>query len=234
MAAKPKRLKIKIVGCGGIGSWLMDPLCTLLNFSTVPSIEVALIDGDIYEERNRESQNFDLIGPKASVTAIRLKERFPRLFFVDYPTYLTQDNISTLIREHDIVAVCVDNQKTRKLISDRAVKLDNITIVSGGGEFTDGVVLVHVRRNGNNLTPPLANKYHPEIQHPGDNTPADEKGDEGQVPVASPQLVATNFAIASLMLNALYQFVTGDMKSVKYNEVFVDITTNQAKSRLRQ
>jgi hypothetical protein len=233
MATTPKGLKIKIVGCGGIGSWLVDPLCTLLNFSTVPSIEVALIDGDFYEERNRESQNFDWIGPKASVAAARLKERSPRLFFVDYPTYLTEDNIGTLIREHDIVAVCVDNHKTRKLISDRAETLDNIIVVSGSNDLTDGVVLVHVRRDGENVTLPLANKYHPELQNPVDTNPGEgeDRGKQGQ---ESPQLVATNFAIASLMLNALYRIVTADVKSMRYSEVFMDIITNQAKSRLRR
>jgi molybdopterin/thiamine biosynthesis adenylyltransferase len=232
---KQKGLKIKVIGCGGIGSWLVDPLCTLLNFSTVASIEVSLIDGDTYEERNRERQNFDQIGPKASITAARLKDRFPRLMFWDHPSYLTDSNIITHIREHDIVAVCVDNHKTRKLISDRAEELDNVTIISGGNELTDGNVLVHVRRDGKDVTPPLANKYHPELQNPGDKNPGDDKEHGCQVMAAvEPQLVATNFAIASLMLNTLYKFVTGHERAGKYSEVNVDIITNQAKAQLRK
>ena len=233
MATTPKGLKIKIVGCGGIGSWLVDPLCTLLNFSTSPLIEVGLIDGDNYEERNRESQNFDWTGPKASVTAARLKERFPRLLFMDYPTYLTEDNIGTLIREHDIVAVCVDNHKTRKLTSDRAETLVNIIVVSGSNDLTDGVVLVHVRRDGENVTLPLANKYHPELQNPRDTNPGGGTDHGSRGPEAH-HLVATNFAIASLMLNALYRIVTADVKSLRYSEVFMDIISNQAKPRLRR
>jgi tRNA A37 threonylcarbamoyladenosine dehydratase len=90
---RSKGLKVKVIGCGGIGSWLVDPLCTLLAYSNYPTVEVSLIDGDTYEERNRERQNFMEIGPKATVTAQRLREKFPRLLFWDHPTYLTDANI---------------------------------------------------------------------------------------------------------------------------------------------
>lgn len=232
---RPKGLKIKVIGCGGIGSWLVDPLCTLLNFSSIPSVEVSLIDGDIYEERNRERQNFGEIGPKASVTANRLRERFPRLMFWDHPVYLTDANIITHVREGDIVAVCVDNHKTRKLISERAEELENITVVSGGNELTDGNVLLYVRRDGENVTLPLANKYHPELLNPGDKNPGDEKEKGCQVMAAvEPQLVATNFAAASHMLNELYKIVTNHDRVGKLNEINFDIITGQAKAQSRK
>lgn len=232
---KPNGLKIKVIGCGGIGSWLVDPLCTLLAFSPVPSIEVTLIDGDTYEERNRERQNFDEIGPKASVTASRLKDRFPRLQFWDEPTYLTEGNIISRIREHDIVAVCVDNHKTRKLISDRAEELDNVTIISGGNELTDGNVLIHVRRDGENVTLPIANKYHPELLKPGDKNPGDDKEHGCQVMAAvEPQLVATNFHVASCMLDEIYKVVSDHAGVGMASEVNFDILTGNAKSQLRK
>jgi molybdopterin/thiamine biosynthesis adenylyltransferase len=235
MAKKPKGLKVKVVGCGGIGSWLIDPLCTLLNFSTIPSIEVGLIDGDTYEERNRERQNFDVIGAKATITAARLKDRFPRLFIQDHPAYLNDANIISLIREHDVVAVCVDNHKTRKLISDRAEELDNIIVVSGGNELTDGNVLVHIRRDSENVTLPLANKYHPELQNPGDKNPGDDKEHGCQVMAAAePQLVATNFNVASIMLNELYKIVTNHDRVGKVSEINFDILTGNAKAQLRK
>lgn len=234
MAKASKGLKIKIVGCGGIGSWLVDPLCSLLNFSLIPSIEVTLIDGDTYEERNRERQNFDVIGPKASITAARLKEKFPRLFIQDQPAYLTDANIIQLVRDGDIVVCCVDNHKTRKLVSDRAEELENVTVVSGGNELTDGNVLIHVRRDGKDITLPLANKYHPELQNPGDKNPGDDKEHGCQVLQAvEPQLVATNFMVAAFMLSELYKIVTGHERVGKSSEVNFDILTGNAKAQLR-
>lgn len=230
-----KGLKVKVVGCGGIGSWLVDPLCTMLAFSHYPTVEVSLIDGDTYEERNRERQNFLEIGPKASVTAERLRIHFPRIMFWDHPAYLTDANIIQLIRENDIVAICVDNHKTRKLISDRAEELDNITIVSGGNELTDGNVFVHIRKDGQNLTLPIANKFHPELLNPNDKNPGDEKEKGCQIMAAvEPQLIATNFQAASTMLATLYKIILQPEKAGKYSEVNFDILSNQAKAQLRK
>jgi molybdopterin/thiamine biosynthesis adenylyltransferase len=237
--SKKKGLKVKVVGCGGIGSWLVDPLCTMLNYSAVPSIEVSLIDGDSYEERNRERQNFTEIGPKATITAARLREKFPRLMFWDHPVYLTDANIISLIRENDVVALCVDNHKTRKLVSDRACELDDVTIISGGNELTDGNVFTHVRRDGKNLTLPLANKYQPNILKPSDKNPGDDKEHGCQVMAAAePQLIATNFGAAYVMLCEIYKLVANEPKHQerlgKTSEVNFDILTGNAKSQLRQ
>lgn len=236
MAVKNKSgLKIKIIGCGGIGSWLVDPLCTMLSFAPIKNIEVSLIDGDTYEERNRERQNFDDIGPKAVVTSARLRKNYPRLTFWEHPTYLTENNSIQLLRENDIVVVCVDNHKTRKLISDRAEELDNVIVISGGNELTDGNVLIQIRQNGDDVTLPLANKYHPELVNPTDKNPGDNREEGCQIAqIGAPQLVATNFAIASAMLNSLYVAILQPDKFGKYNETNVDILTNQAKSALRK
>lgn len=230
-----KGLKIKVIGCGGIGSWLVDPLCTMLSYAPYTQVEVTLIDGDTYEERNRERQNFGEIGPKATITCDRLKKNFARLTFWDNPAYLTDANAIKLIREDDIVVVCVDNHKTRKLISDRASELDNVTVISGGNELTDGNVLVQIRRDGGDFTLPLANKYHPELMNPDDKNPGDNKEQGCQAQQASaPQLVATNFAIAATMLNSLYVAIMQPDNFGKYTEVNVDIVTNQAKTALRK
>lgn len=207
----------------------------MLSFAPFNNIEVTLIDGDTYEERNRERQNFDEIGPKASVTATRLKKQFGRLTIWDQPVYLTDANIIQFIREGDIVVGCVDNHKTRKLISDRAAELDDITIISGGNELTDGNVLVAIRKDGKDVTLPLANKYHPELMNPDDKNPGDNKAEGCQAQQAgAPQLVAMNFAIASKMLNSLYVAILRPEDFGKYNEVNVDIVTNQAKTALRK
>jgi len=210
VAKKP--LKIKVIGTGGIGLCLLPSLCRYLNYNgeKFPAVEVSLIDGDTFEERNRERQDFVETGPKASMTAAEYRGKFPRLMFWDHPVYVADHNIIQLIRENDIVLLCVDNHKTRKLISDRAEELKNVTIISGGNDWTNGNVLLHLRREEKNLTPPLASKYHQEILNPTDENPADvEQKAEGcaELAVAAPQLLITNNYIAANMLAALYNII---------------------------
>lgn len=229
-----KPLKIKVIGTGGIGLCLLPVLCRYLNFSDekFPNVEVTLIDGDTFEERNRDRQEFDDIGPKATITAQEYRGKYPRLMFWDNPVYVGEHNVVQLIREDDIVVLCVDNHATRKLISDRAEELNNITVISGGNDWTDGNVLTHIRRDGANLTPPLANKYHPEIVNPLDENPADiQEKAEGcaALVIGEPQLLITNNYIAANMLAALYNVI--DKKRfaqvlenpANYAEVYCDL-----------
>jgi hypothetical protein len=154
--------KIKVIGLGGVGLCLLPTLCRFLNYGDFPSVEVHLIDGDEFEERDRDRQDFTVTGPKASVVADEYREKFPRIMFWDHPVFLAEQNVIAFIRENDLVFVCVNNHRTRKLVSDRAEQLESITVISGGNDYTDGNVQVHVRQDGKNLTLPLANKYHPE------------------------------------------------------------------------
>lgn len=231
---KKRPLKVKVIGAGGIGLFVLEPLCMFLNYSEIPSIELSVIDGDVYEERNRERQAFDKIGPKATVTVNRLKDRYPKILFWDHPVFVTEGNVINLIREHDVIMMCVDNHNTRKLISDRAEELDNVTLISGGNDYTDGNLLVHVRRNGKDLTLPIANKYHEEIVKPKDKHPGEIAALGCQAMVATePQLVFTNNLVAAHMLSAFYG-ITQKGKEDKYNEVYVDLITNNSKALLRK
>ncbi|RTK97744.1 MAG: ThiF family adenylyltransferase [Neisseriaceae bacterium] len=216
-----KSLKIKVVGTGGIGLCVLPSLCRYLNYSVdkFPDVQIGLIDGDVFEDRNRERQSFSQIGPKATMTAESYSKEFPRLTITDHPVYLDENNIFQHLREGDTVLVCVDNHKTRKLISDRAEELKNITIISGGNDLTDGNVLVHIRKNGKNITPPLASEFHPEIANPMDKHPGEvvAQGCQAQAP-ASPQLLFTNNLIAANMLAFLHNVIDEDnMKKITAN-----------------
>jgi molybdopterin/thiamine biosynthesis adenylyltransferase len=240
-----KPLKIKVIGTGGIGLCLLPTLCRYLNYNgeKYPAVEISLIDGDSFEERNRERQDFVEVGPKASMTAAEYRGKFPRLMFWDHPVYVADNNVIQLIRENDIVLLCVDNHKTRKLISERAEELKNVTVISGGNDWTDGNVLVHIRRDEKNLTPPLANKYHPEIMNPTDKNPAEvEQKAEGcnELAVSEPQLLITNNYIAANMLAALFNLV--DEKQYEkvlaaphnYAELYCDLTVLKTLPRERK
>jgi molybdopterin/thiamine biosynthesis adenylyltransferase len=232
-----KPLKIKVVGTGGIGLCLLPVLCRYLNYSTekFPDVQISLIDGDHFEERNRERQDFVEVGPKASMTAAKYKGEYPRLLIQDHPVYVADYNVIQLIREGDIVLLCVDNHNTRKLISDRAEELNNVIVISGGNDLTDGNVLVNIRRDGKNVTLPLTSGFHPEIANPTDKHPDDVVEAQGcqVVAVAEPQLLFMNNLIAANMLAFLYnvleekQFEKILSAPEHWHELLVDMKGNK-------
>lgn len=226
-----KNIRVKVIGCGGIGTHLLPCLSMYLNYSDY-DVELTLIDGDEFEEKNRTRQHFSERGMKAMVVADDLRPKFEKIKIVDQPVYVTEDNVKTLISEGDVVMVCVDNHATRKLISDQSVTLKNVTVISGGNDWTDGNVMLHVRRDSQDVTLPMANKYHPEIVNPTDLNPAKiakRSGCQQEMPSA-PQLVIANNAIAAVMLNCFYATLT---KMPDYSEVYVDVLTNNARATKR-
>jgi len=221
-------MKFKVVGVGGIGCCLLPVLSRFLNFS-FPRTEVTLIDGDSYTEDNGYRQTFDRLGNKAEVTAERLEKEFPQLFFRAKAVYLTEDNVFSLLREEDIIFLGVDNHATRKLVSDRCEELSDVVLISGGNFLTDGNIQIFVRKEGTDLTLPLTNEFHPEIQNPADRNP-DEIGCDELVE-SEPQLLITNNAIAASMLSAFYAHLQGNLD---YDEVYVDILTGNCRQVCRR
>jgi len=216
---------IKVVGIGGIGGCLLPVLAKFLSHQNESNITITLIDGDGYEAKNRERQFFQMLGNKAEVTLARFAVEYPEINWVAKNVYITERNIVELIRKDDITLLCVDNHATRKLVSDRLEEISTGILISGGNEFTDGNIQVFIRKNGKNLTLPLTSDFHPEITSPSDRNPG-EIGCEAMVESA-PQLIITNNMIAALMINALYAFLQG---GVKYDEVYVDIISNNARA----
>ena len=218
--------KIKVIGAGGIGIHLLEPLSRYLSYSN-DNIEITVFDGDKYEERNRERQRFSACENKADNTVSVLKEEFPKIHFRAKSEYLTDDNIVTSIREGDVVFLCVDNHATRKLVSDRCRELDNVTLISGGNDYTDGNVIFYLRQNGKDVTKPPtalhAKIASPEDKNPGLVTDVERHGCE-QESLANPQLLFMNLAIASCMCNCYYAYENG---KANFEQIYVDILTQR-------
>lgn len=218
--------KIKVIGAGGIGGHLLEPLCRYLSY-TEDYVEVTVFDGDKFEERNRERQRFSECENKAQHTVEILKKEFPKIHFKAKGEYLTDDNIITSIRNDDVVFMCVDNHSTRKLVSDRCEELDNVTLISGGNDYTDGNVITYIRKDGKDVTkPPTA--LHPKIAEPEDKNPGDLTDEERQgcqqEAQTNPQLLFANLAIASSMCNCYYAY---EQNKVNFEQVYVDILTQR-------
>jgi molybdopterin/thiamine biosynthesis adenylyltransferase len=214
--------KIKIIGAGGIGCYLVEPLARYLSFSE-DNVEITVIDGDSYEEKNRERQKFSECNNKAEETVERYKKEFPRIHFRSKAEYIVPENVISKIRENDTVLLCVDNHSTRKLVSERCSELKNITLISGGNDYTDGNVICYIRKDGKDITRSPVDLHdkiaNPTDKNPGTYTEAERSGCQQQTE-QNPQLLFTNVAIASMMLNC-YRKCENDQ--VNFHQIYVDI-----------
>lgn len=190
-------------------------------------IALTIIDGDTYESKNRDRQVFDEIGNKARVSIEMLKRvpDFSRLILKAKEEYITDDSAEYLLEEGDIIFLCVDNHKTRNLVSRFCEDFGNVVLISGGNEYIDGNVQVFIRKEGKNLTLPLGNRYHPEIESPEDKSPYEMSCEE--LAHSVPQLVIMNNAIAATMLDVFYAYTQG---RVNFDEVYVDILSNNCRA----
>jgi molybdopterin/thiamine biosynthesis adenylyltransferase len=222
-------MNIKIIGLGGIGSILCERLCRFLNYSQVDTnFNVTLIDGDEYEDKNLERQEFTRLGDKAEIKASDLKVKYLNLI-IDYVIdYINADTISGVIKEKDIIFLCVDNHKTRMVVSNYCKTLNDVILISGGNELTDGNVQIFVRKGGVDLTPDLC-AYHPEIANPSDRSP-DEMSCE-ELSKSEPQLYFTNLSVATIMCWAYYNVVV--QQNIKASEIYFDMSIMSVDAKTR-
>jgi molybdopterin/thiamine biosynthesis adenylyltransferase len=218
-----------VIGLGGIGSALIDPLCRFLNSTYGNDISVEMIDGDVYDEKNHERQNFNLsnIGEyKSEYHAKRIDNTFSRLCKVMARNeYITNSNSMSIIKENSVVFSCVDNHKTRRNIQEACANLNDVILISGGNEYTDGNVQSFMKKKGRFLTPRIDDeRYHPEINNPKDRSPDEISCEELIEEGSEPQLIFTNLSVATNMLNTFYLAINNKLK---YQELYFDILTGK-------
>jgi molybdopterin/thiamine biosynthesis adenylyltransferase len=228
--------QIVLIGMGGVGTHL-EPFLRYVSYKW-PDKAVVLVDGDTYENRNKERQSFQADGNKATVKALELEQTFPNLNFIPIPEYVTTDNIAGIVPEGSCVLCAVDNHPSRTLISEYMESLDDGMLISGGNDYHDGTVQIHVRQDGRNLTPPIT-QYHPEINK-----------DNGKHPLAlscldaaetSPQLVLANNMVATLMAALFWRFEQAVQAAEEANkpvdfptpEMYFDLTTGSVRPARR-
>jgi molybdopterin/thiamine biosynthesis adenylyltransferase len=216
---------IIVVGLGGIGSHLVEPLARYV-VAAAPETTLKLVDGDAYSLSNLARQRAvesHIGGNKAEVQAELVRRALPRLKVVPVPQFVHARNVRDLVTEGSCVLSCVDNHATRKLLNDAVSRLRSGLLVSGGNEYRDGSVQVYVRNGGKNRTNPL-DKFHPEIAAPEDDNPADLTCEELQSLPSQEQIIFTNLTAAALMLNAFYAVAQAGY--VLYEEAYFDIISN--------
>jgi len=228
----PKRFVL--VGAGGIGTWLADGLSRLLEWK-FPGSALIIVDGDTYEAKNMERQNFTKMGNKASVKALELTQSFTKTVFIPIPKWVVDDQFngvtdedspkikaSDLLVEGDVVFAVVDNFAARKILFDAASKIDNIDVFTGGND--DGLfgsVYHYQRRDGINITDHPV-ETHPEYQSPPDKNPGEMSCQERAEIDGGTQLLATNMAVAALILGRVHKTIV-NKQNPEESEIYFDL-----------
>jgi hypothetical protein len=222
----PEHSRIKLIGLGGIGCVVLHYLPVFLKSLDRP-LRLVLIDGDKFEARNSQRMVFGTIGNKAEVKAAEATAWLGacEVAVAAVPQFVTEENAAQLILPGDFVFLCVDNHPTRKLVSDYCAGLSDVALFSGGNDGVEpprergtyGNVQVFIRRQGEDRTASLT-RFHPEIANPKGKLPTDVNC--AQLAQSSPQILFTNLAVASAMLNAFFAYTCSRLS---YQEVKLDI-----------
>jgi len=228
-----------LVGAGGIGTWLAAGVVRLLEWK-FPGSGLIIVDGDNYEPKNKERQDFSKIGNKAAVKALELTPHFPKTTIIPIAKWVVSDDFSgvidedspkitatQLIRENDIVLAVVDNFAARKILFDAASKLNNIDVFTGGNDDAlFGSVYHYQKRNGIEVTSHPA-EFHPEYHNPPDKNPGELSCQQRSEIEGGTQLLATNMAVAAFILGRIQKTIV-DEQSPEETEIFFDLGLGKA------
>jgi len=204
------KTNIYMVGMGGIGSQLCEPICRFVNYLENKSdFTITFIDGDEYELSNQTRQIMELtdVGQNKAITQYRkMYELFPRLEIDAKAVYINKQNTKDCFNKPDentIILSGVDNNKTRNVIQEYCLTLDNVLLLSGGNEYIDGDVQIYARKKGVDLTPPIW-KWNPDIKKPKDRSPEEIGCDE--LVESTPQLIFANGMVSMCMCMTFYNY----------------------------
>lgn len=229
-----------VIGAGGIGTWLIAGLARMLEWK-LPGSALIIVDGDNYEEKNKERQDFVKLGNKASVKANELTPQFPSTTIIPVPKWVVSDEdtgvsaddgaprikASQLIREDDVVFAVVDNFAARKILFDAASKLNNIDVFTGGNDdLLFGSVYHYQKKDGIEVTEhPVS--FHPEYENPPDKNPGELSCQERSKLEGGTQLLATNMAVASFILGRVHKTIVLG-QSPDETEIYFDLGLGKA------
>lgn len=207
-----------IVGAGGIGSHLAEPLARLLAHHPNGTTTMRIVDGDVYEEKNIERQMFpkeDVGSPKSATLARRVIRALGGTgVYVDAEHgYIntTADAAATILRSYKtspsdgvpLVFLCVDNDATRRIFYD-AIRTDMplahpmLAVIDMGNSLDTSSAVTSVWKARMPLLLDPVEAYE-NLKKPGDRTPGG--GCAAQAP-STPQLMVANMqaALAGLLV----------------------------------
>ncbi|HJS83773.1 MAG TPA: ThiF family adenylyltransferase [Nitrososphaera sp.] len=241
-----------IIGAGGIGSWLAPAVARLLEYREQGSA-LFIVDGDSFEPKNKERQNFSRLGNKAQVLAYELQPQFDHTVIIPMPNWIVdqlpkdegdgeddaaedEDEVTpgrplairSLLQEDDVVFAVVDNFSARKVIFDAAKDYKNIDVLTGGNDDQlFGSTYHYQRRDGRDVTDHPA-EYHEELLNPPDRNPGELSCQERAELEGGTQLLATNMAVAAWLLARVHHVIFEDNEPAPQAEIMFDLGEGRA------
>jgi len=207
-----------IIGCGGVGTWLVPSLKLL-----VPEEKIILIDGDKIEKGNLNRQLFDV----ASIGQNKADALAKKFVCESLPTWFHCGTMA-LDRE-DTVLVCVDNHKARAEAMT-ACDMSGATAIVAANETQSSEAYVYRPewREHPRLDPRL---YYPEILTDKSGDPmAAHIGCVGEAQKYTPQLVTANQMAAAL---AMHLYVVWAQEVRKLDTKFVEYCPHKISCTIR-
>ncbi|ADK15085.1 MULTISPECIES: HesA/MoeB/ThiF family protein [Clostridium] len=123
-----KNFKVCVVGCGGIGGYVIEML------GRIGIGSITAVDGDVFEESNLNRQilsSTDTIGfSKALEAKLRMEKVNPLIEVKALGKMLLEDNACSILSNHDVVVDALDSIPARLLLQRSCKKL-NIPMVHG-------------------------------------------------------------------------------------------------------
>jgi molybdopterin/thiamine biosynthesis adenylyltransferase len=231
-----------MVGAGGTGAALFFPLLRYLeNFYSFrdDDFRLTVIDGKDVAATKLHRQMFsgDQVGNPKATALIQQYKADPDVV-IAIPRYLGPDDMDG-IQDGDVILIAADNFPVRARIEARGLELNNITVINGGNEDTDGSLQIWVRRDGDNVSAPMS-QGHPEILRDDDADPVGKTCQEVAEMPGGEQTIMANMMSATAMLNGLrlvHKWETdrlGPSDSDSFpEEVFFDLNTFAMRSAMR-
>lgn len=116
-----QKKRVLVVGCGGLGGHIIDQL------SRVGVGFLRVVDGDVFEETNLNRQllsQLPLLGfSKAKAAAEHVARVSPHISLEAVDTFLTSQNVHSLIAGCDIVMDALDNIPSRRILADACAEV---------------------------------------------------------------------------------------------------------------
>lgn len=208
-----------VIGCGGIGQFVLPALCKLLYYHPNGTCDITIIDGDTYEPNNYDRQFVTKCGENK---AIGLSKQLPNYVKV-IPEFVNHCNVVKILNSlvpPVLVIPAVDNLATRHILIKN---LDRLGIdyywVCPGNEYESYQVSFH---KGELFSHPF--ERYKNLAYPVDNLP----GSCLEETPSSPQLIAANMSAAAATIcyvtnildnKAIPQEIMGNIRQLKHEGI---------------
>ncbi|MGB8216274.1 MAG: ThiF family adenylyltransferase [Candidatus Methanoperedens sp.] len=106
-------MRILVIGCGGIGSFLIPEICRLIEIEQIDqNMELVIADNDLVELKQVKYQNFTFVEAGLN-KAQALAKRFKLVSITAIKDRIKSDK---QLKGYDLIVLCVDNDPTRELV----------------------------------------------------------------------------------------------------------------------